>query len=194
MTEALERALAPLLTFGSFFGLGMFEYPRGQPRAYLSCLYVLAKWGSLMYFYYYPYLKRILHVEKAFDIQIINLVLINTLILISLCRFKAHPLTTVSYITQTKRNIQSTNVTTNDMINETVAILQKLSNYNLDENLRKQILQFILQIKQTKVEFGLGQYYFGYNFICEMYSTVLSATIILTQFNWHLNSERAPKS
>ncbi|EGI61748.1 hypothetical protein G5I_09977 [Acromyrmex echinatior] len=88
MTEALERALAPLLTFGSFFGLGMFEYPRGQPRAYLSCLYVLAKWGSLMYFYYYPYLKRILHVEKAFDIQIINLVLINTLILISLCRFK----------------------------------------------------------------------------------------------------------
>ena len=79
MTETLERALAPLLTFGSFFGLGMFEYPHGQPRAYLSCLYGLTKWGSFTYIYYYSYLKNVLR-YKTFDIQIINLVLINTLI------------------------------------------------------------------------------------------------------------------
>jgi len=54
MTETLERVLAPLLTFHSFFNLGMFEYPRGQSRTYLSCLYALAKWGSLTYFFYYP--------------------------------------------------------------------------------------------------------------------------------------------
>ncbi|KYN14473.1 hypothetical protein ALC57_13324, partial [Trachymyrmex cornetzi] len=51
-------------------------------------------------------------------------------------------------------------------INETVAILHKLSSYNLDEDLRKQIWQFMLQIKQREVKFGLGHFYFGYNFIC----------------------------
>jgi len=41
MTETLEKALASLLTIGSFFNLGVFEYPRGQPRPYLSYLYAL---------------------------------------------------------------------------------------------------------------------------------------------------------
>ncbi|XP_018315284.1 uncharacterized protein, partial [Mycetomoellerius zeteki] len=46
--------------------------------------------------------------------------------------------TTMPYITQTKRSVQNTNDTTNDMINETVVILYKLSNYNFDKNLREQ--------------------------------------------------------
>ncbi|KAG5309543.1 L259 protein, partial [Acromyrmex insinuator] len=54
-------------------------------------------------------------------------------------------------------------------INETVAILYKLCNYNLDEDFREQVLQFILQIKQTKVKFGLGHFCFGYSFICWVY-------------------------
>ncbi|XP_018349906.1 PREDICTED: uncharacterized protein LOC108753060 [Trachymyrmex septentrionalis] len=66
-------------------------------------------------------------------------------------------------------------------ISETVAILHKLSNYNLDEDLREQIWQFILQIKQREVKFGLGHYYYGYNFICWTYATILSVRIILTQ-------------
>jgi len=89
MTETLERALAPLLTFGSFFGLGIFEYPRGQSRAYFSCLYALAKWGSLTYFHYYPYLILVAQNMNGTPIsQIIELVLINTLIPINFCRFK----------------------------------------------------------------------------------------------------------
>ena len=86
MTETLEGALAPLFTFGSFFGLGMFEYPRGQPRAYLSCLYVLVKWGFLMFFYYSLYF--IMSNDKIYVSQITELVLVNLLILISFCRFK----------------------------------------------------------------------------------------------------------
>ncbi|KYN38162.1 hypothetical protein ALC56_07463, partial [Trachymyrmex septentrionalis] len=63
-----------------------FEYPRGQPRAYLSCLYVLVKWGFLMFFYYSLYF--IMPNEKTYVSQITELVLVNLLILISFCRFK----------------------------------------------------------------------------------------------------------
>ncbi|KYN27995.1 hypothetical protein ALC57_02594 [Trachymyrmex cornetzi] len=38
MTETLERAMAPLMTIGEFFNLGMLEYPVGQLRTYIPCL------------------------------------------------------------------------------------------------------------------------------------------------------------
>jgi len=86
MTETLERALAPLLTFGSFFSLGVFEYPRRQSRAYLSYLYALAKWDSLTYFYYYPLCIRHL---QTYDIYLDFVPLATvTSIVISFYRFK----------------------------------------------------------------------------------------------------------
>jgi len=87
MTETLERALAPLLIIGSFCNLCMIEYPRGQPRAYLSYLYVLAIWGFLIYFCYYP--RYVGHLQEN-NIVINDFVPLGTitLILISLCRFK----------------------------------------------------------------------------------------------------------
>ena len=89
MTETLEGALAPLFTLGSFFGLDMFEYPRGQPRAYLSCLHVLVKLGFLMLVYYSLYFIHIMQNDNMLYVtQIIELVLVNLLILISFCRFK----------------------------------------------------------------------------------------------------------
>ena len=88
MTETLERALAPLLIIGSFCNLCMIEYPRGQPRVYLSCLYALAKWGSLTYFFYYPYIISIMQEEDTVFTYMIELIFVNTLILISFCRFK----------------------------------------------------------------------------------------------------------
>jgi len=87
MTETLERALAPLLIIGSFCNLCMIEYPRGQPRAYLSYLYALAKWCSLTYFSYYPILVEDFQNGEVYSIDVIPLGTI-TLILISLCRFK----------------------------------------------------------------------------------------------------------
>jgi len=88
MTETLERALAPLLIIGSFCNLCMIEYPRGQPRAYLSYLYALAKWSSLIYFYYYPgYLYSRENNTKIYIYSILSLATI-TLILINLSRFK----------------------------------------------------------------------------------------------------------
>jgi len=87
MTETLERALAPLLIIGSFCNLCMIEYPRGQPRAYLSYLYALAKWCSLTYFCYYPICVQELQNGKVHTYNVIPLGTI-TLILISLCRFK----------------------------------------------------------------------------------------------------------
>ncbi|KYN22619.1 hypothetical protein ALC57_04984 [Trachymyrmex cornetzi] len=88
MTETLERALAPLMTIGGFCNLGMFEYPLGQPRTYISCLYGLAKWGLLIYFWYYPHCINSFQKDKI--IHIINIIPFLTimLILISICRFK----------------------------------------------------------------------------------------------------------
>ena len=87
MTETLERALAPLLIIGSFCNLCMIEYPRGQPRAYLSYLYALAKWCSLTYFLYYP---RYVQVLQGNDVCFFDFIPLDTvtLILISLRRFK----------------------------------------------------------------------------------------------------------
>ncbi|KYN38703.1 hypothetical protein ALC56_06912 [Trachymyrmex septentrionalis] len=87
MIETLERALAPLLIIGSFCNLCMIEYPRGQPRAYLSYLYALAKWGFLIYFYYYQNLLWYSRENDIYMAHIISLVTI-TLILISFSRFK----------------------------------------------------------------------------------------------------------
>ncbi|KYN37404.1 hypothetical protein ALC56_08227 [Trachymyrmex septentrionalis] len=89
MTETLERALAPLLIIGSFCNLYLIEYPRGQPRAYLSYLYALAKWGFLMYFHYYPnYLLYSGENDMNIYLEDIIPLITITLILISLIRFK----------------------------------------------------------------------------------------------------------
>ncbi|KYQ60006.1 hypothetical protein ALC60_00977 [Trachymyrmex zeteki] len=87
MTETLERALAPLITIGSFCDLGMFEHPVGQPRPYLSCLYVLAKWSFFTYFCYYPIFINDLWDKKTYIVDFVPLITI-TLVLISFCRFK----------------------------------------------------------------------------------------------------------
>ncbi|KYN26676.1 hypothetical protein ALC57_03956, partial [Trachymyrmex cornetzi] len=87
-TMTLERAMAPLMTIGGFCNLAIFEYPLGQPRTYISCLYGLAKWSLLIYFCYYPdYIDRL---QKRKTIYFIDMVVLLTviLILISICRFK----------------------------------------------------------------------------------------------------------
>jgi len=86
MVETLERALAPLMTIGGFCNLGIFEYPVGQPRMYISCQYALAKWSLLIYFYYYP--KFINDINKAFNISNIVPLITITLILTSIYHFK----------------------------------------------------------------------------------------------------------
>ncbi|EGI67237.1 hypothetical protein G5I_04167 [Acromyrmex echinatior] len=87
MAETLERALAPLLIIGSFCNLYMIEYPRGQPRIYLSYLYALAKWGSLTYFIYYPAYVR--YLQKEIKLMSDFLPLFSfTLILNCFSRFK----------------------------------------------------------------------------------------------------------
>lgn len=53
MTKTIQVALSPLLIVGAFCGLGFFEYPVGQPRLYLTCLYFLIAWSSYIYLYYY---------------------------------------------------------------------------------------------------------------------------------------------
>ncbi|KYQ56412.1 hypothetical protein ALC60_04685 [Trachymyrmex zeteki] len=211
MTETLERALAPLMTIGSFCDLGMFEHPVGQPRPYLSCLYVLAKWSFLTYTFYYP--MYIYSFKSNFiHLRCFEPLITITLVLISFCRFKVkilkwHVHLQLCLISR-KLNIvfqvqmlmqiiwylaEATDfcllmyqvfggheiiwtfiesftilykcftfvlysilfLTLNyvcQIINETVAILYKLSNYNHDENVREQ-----------------------------MYSTILSFSIILAQ-------------
>ncbi|KYN09083.1 hypothetical protein ALC57_18807, partial [Trachymyrmex cornetzi] len=87
-TMTLERALSPLMTIGGFCNLAMFEYPLGQPRTYISCLYGLAKWSLLMYFWYYPCFIDSLRIHKTIYIVDIYSLITIILILISISRFK----------------------------------------------------------------------------------------------------------
>ncbi|KAH0947027.1 Gr22 [Eciton burchellii] len=69
-----------------------------------------------------------------------------------------------------------------DKAHETTTILFKLFNGNPDEDLRKQILQFILQIKQQNVKFsGMGLFYFGYDFIHKFCKSVMTVLVIIIQ-------------
>ncbi|XP_072754199.1 uncharacterized protein [Anoplolepis gracilipes] len=71
-----------------------------------------------------------------------------------------------------------------DKANETVTILYKLSNDNSDKDLREQILQFILQIKRKEVKFyGMGLFYFGYDFIRTFYAAIATMLIIIMQMH-----------
>ena len=93
MTDTLESALAPLLVIGSFCNLCMFEYPRGQPRIYLSYLYALAKWGSLIYFFFYPLYIQDMQYNTISATFFFSLFII-ILILICFSRFKVQILCT----------------------------------------------------------------------------------------------------
>ncbi|KYN39567.1 hypothetical protein ALC56_06061 [Trachymyrmex septentrionalis] len=53
--KTLQTALAPLLIIGSFCSLGLFEYPLGQPKPYLSWWYALITWSYFTYSFYYPF-------------------------------------------------------------------------------------------------------------------------------------------
>jgi len=87
MTETLERALEPLLIIGSFCNLGIFEYPHGQFRPYLSYLYALAVWSFItFYFLYERYLGYLWF--RIIPLNSIVPLLIIMLTLTSFCRFK----------------------------------------------------------------------------------------------------------
>ncbi|XP_011633203.1 uncharacterized protein LOC105424569 [Pogonomyrmex barbatus] len=74
-----------------------------------------------------------------------------------------------------------------DKANETIIILYKLSNDNVDEDLREQTLQFILQIKQREVKFGVGLLYFGYDFIRRFYKSFVTVLVIIIQMRYTYN-------
>ncbi|KYN14211.1 hypothetical protein ALC57_13586 [Trachymyrmex cornetzi] len=86
-TMTLERALAPLMTIGAFCNLAMFEYPLGQSRTYITCLYGLAKWSLLTYFIYYPNYINFFRIKTIFILDIISLLTIIS-IPVNICRFK----------------------------------------------------------------------------------------------------------
>ncbi|XP_025266023.1 uncharacterized protein LOC109609834 isoform X1 [Camponotus floridanus] len=68
--------------------------------------------------------------------------------------------------------------------NETIAILYKLFPKNPEEDLREQILQFILQIKQRELKFsGMGFFNFGYNFVRKFYVSVVTVLVIIIQMH-----------
>jgi len=82
MTKTLQAALAPLIIFGSFFSLGLFEYPLGHSRPYLSCLYVLAIWSFLIYFNYYSFYYILYSTSEIMKYWRFHVVLITAILLI----------------------------------------------------------------------------------------------------------------
>lgn len=45
----IQTAMFPLLFVLCLCGLGVFEYPKGRPRLYLTILYALASWVVHVY-------------------------------------------------------------------------------------------------------------------------------------------------
>ena len=94
MMTTLQTALAPLLIFGSFFGLSFFEYHgHSIPLIlYLSCSYVLTIWGLIMYFVYYPiiFVRLFENPNLIFDYWMDLVILITAIIsiLVSWFHFK----------------------------------------------------------------------------------------------------------
>ncbi|KYN18969.1 hypothetical protein ALC57_08642 [Trachymyrmex cornetzi] len=88
MTTTLQTALAPLLIIGSFCSLGLFEYPLGQPRPYLSFLYTLTTWSFSTYASYYNYFIY-LEWQRIWDyVVIIEFIAVITLTLVNYFHFK----------------------------------------------------------------------------------------------------------
>ena len=90
MMTTLQTALAPLLIFGSFIGLGFFEY-HGHSMPYLACPYVLAIWGLSMYFIYYPIFFQLFENPNLifiFWMDFVVLITAITSILVSWFHFK----------------------------------------------------------------------------------------------------------
>jgi len=87
MTKTLQAALTPLVIFGSFFGLSLFEYPFGYPRPYLSCLYVLIIWSFLIYFVYYPIICKFILLKITKVIYWMDFIILFTAIALILDNF-----------------------------------------------------------------------------------------------------------
>ncbi|KYN29392.1 hypothetical protein ALC57_01175 [Trachymyrmex cornetzi] len=90
MMNTLQTALAPLLIIGPFYSLGLFEYPLGQPRPFLSCLYILTTWSFFTYCYYCEYIIDYEWQKVTYWIYIIIMINVITLILVSYFHFKVN--------------------------------------------------------------------------------------------------------
>ena len=88
MTKTLQIALASLLIIGSFCSLSMFEYPLGQSRPYLFCLYTSVTWSYLTYSYYYSYYIDSWDNKMSDWIEIITIITTITSILVNYFYFK----------------------------------------------------------------------------------------------------------
>ena len=86
MIKTLQTALTPLLIIGSFCNLGLFEYPVGHPRPYLSYLYILGIWSLFTYSVYYP---TYIHRWHRVYIWINIIILISTIIMILVSLFRS---------------------------------------------------------------------------------------------------------
>ncbi|KYN19369.1 hypothetical protein ALC57_08285 [Trachymyrmex cornetzi] len=90
MTETLQAVLVPSMILGSFCGLGLFEYPFGHPRPYLSYLYVLVILGFSSYLIYPTYYRLFLFKFSDIMLWMNFLILITTItsIFVSFLYFK----------------------------------------------------------------------------------------------------------
>ncbi|KYN17870.1 hypothetical protein ALC57_09752 [Trachymyrmex cornetzi] len=66
----------------------MFEYPFGQPRPFLSCLYTLTTWSFSTYYFYYEFYIVNWENKVLNWIRIIIMITTITLILVSYFHFK----------------------------------------------------------------------------------------------------------
>lgn len=91
MAKTIQVALSPLLIIGAFCGLGFLEYPVGQPRLYLTCLYFLIAWSFYIYLYYYFLIYTNYATTNVYILSWTNIIIILSATLsmfVSLFRFQ----------------------------------------------------------------------------------------------------------
>ncbi|KYN06947.1 hypothetical protein ALC62_02103 [Cyphomyrmex costatus] len=76
--------MAPLFIISSFHCLGLFEYPLGQPRLYLSCLYILAVWGSVIYCNCFP---NIFYLWQHIPLGLLDIFILSRVLIVLLSIF-----------------------------------------------------------------------------------------------------------
>ena len=91
MTKTLQITLAPLFITGSYCCLCMFEYPLGQPRLYVSCLYAFVILSYFIYEFFSMFL--IVWQNNKISLMDIQICIFIPLVLISFYRFKVKILT-----------------------------------------------------------------------------------------------------
>ncbi|XP_012058311.1 PREDICTED: uncharacterized protein LOC105621453 [Atta cephalotes] len=161
MVDTIQNAFRSLILVAFILGLGNFRYPLSYWRFRLSVFYMIMVWSFYAFAFY-------VMIQKFSPINIFD----NPLIFTSI---STNILVTIISVTITGRKQQ---------VQETKALVHKLTDLKRFMETREQIYQFLLQMSLRPLEFrGMDMFHFGYKFINKFFMWVLSVIVFILQMD-----------